>query len=166
MPTTKDPSDLPRAEDPTSDVPTNPPSQEPQTKPDDKPPSTKHRRILTTKPRWPHILFALVWLITAYVFIGLALDAHRLGQISLPRTQPLLSTGVELTGGAAPYSSAITLLAAITDDAANRLEERIHDSAHTLLWLNIVSICAAALGFAAQVGEYLHESRRNEKPVA
>src|SRR5437899_814510 len=117
------------------------------------------------KPRWPHLLFGSVWFITACIFVALAIDAYKLGKISLPRTKIRMPMEAQIViqgpSGGASYNQVINQVADVADESSTRIEISIRHSAHTLFVLNIVSVFASGLGFAAQIGEFFHERRKH-----
>jgi hypothetical protein len=57
------------------------------------------------------------------------------------------------------FQDVINDIADAHDKSARLLEDSIRKTSRTSFWLNLISAIAAFFGFAAQVGQYLHDRK-------
>jgi hypothetical protein len=114
-------------------------------------------------PRWSHILFGLVWLAMAAVFAWLAEDAHRFATIKLARYEFRIPREMQVQIGNVRFQDVINGIAEVQEQNTTLLENSLHRSYTTVQWLNIFSCALSLVGFCAQIGEHLHESRQRHK---
>ena len=111
-------------------------------------------------PRWIHIIFGSIWLITAIVFACLAYDAHQAEETTLSRFSvsfPHWGT-VQIMGVDLPAT--LTQMSQTNNANVAMLEDSIHRSSRLSFVLNSISFVAAIAGLFAQTGQYLHEQRK------
>jgi len=108
-------------------------------------------------PRWTHIIFGLIWLITALVFWKLACDAHKSESIQLSRFIFRIPHEYQVQIGGIKFQDVINGIAETNDKNVAMLEDSMHQSSHLSFVLNFISCIVALFGFAAQVGEYFYE---------
>ena len=109
-------------------------------------------------PRWTHIVFGLIWLVTAIIFGVLAVEAYK------SQSTTLLTVGGQMQEGTIYFSGidagrTFNLILATNNTNAKKLEDSIRQSGHISFILNLVSCVMAFAGFIAQVGEHLKERR-------
>src|SRR6059036_2783800 len=99
-----------------------------------------------TMPRWTHIFFGLIWLATAFVFLGIARDARRMTQIKLARYTFRIPKEYQVQIGNVRFQDVINGIAEVQEKNTVTLEESLHESYHTAFVLNLVSAAAALFG--------------------
>jgi hypothetical protein len=112
-------------------------------------------------PHWIHVVFGTVWLVTAVVFACLAYGAHgsestelaRVTVINIPQNMRALVVGIDV-------AHVFHHITETTNANVAILEDSIRRAAHLAFVLNLVSCVAAFAGFAAQIGAYRYEQRR------
>lgn len=113
-------------------------------------------------PRWPRIVFCIIWIFFALGFAVLTYEAYKAKRTTLSRfsiTFPNLGT-VQIMGVDLP--EILTEMSEITNKNIAMLEDSIRRSSSTSFWLNFVSCWVALAGFIAQIAEYLKERRSND----
>jgi hypothetical protein len=113
-------------------------------------------------PRWTHIVFGLVWLVTAFVFGSMAYYAHESESTKLSRFTFRIPKEYQMQIGSVRFQDVINGIADTHDKNVAALEDSIRQSSRTSFVLNVISCFTALVGFAAQVGEFFYERRRKD----
>lgn len=108
---------------------------------------------------WTHLTFGMVWLVTAIVFICLAVGAYQSEGTTLARFAFRIPHELNLSMNGVNFQDVINGIAEIQEQNASALESSIRQSSHTLLILDVVSAVASFAGFAAQVGAFRMRKR-------
>jgi hypothetical protein len=109
-------------------------------------------------PRWIHLTFCAIWLVTATVFAILARDAYETSNTKLERYYRLFPQGGSIViNGDLDIVKTMGEMTDASNRNVNKLEDSMHESAVLSMWLNIVSFGMSVMGLIAQIGAYLHE---------
>jgi hypothetical protein len=120
----------------------------------------KNQNVLNT--HLIHSLFAIIWLASATAFFYAAYDSQQNLSLALPQATASLDDSPQrrITFNDQDVSAVMDNVINAHNQEVSKLEVSLHDSASLTFKLNLLSGCAALLGFVTQGGAFLLEDRK------